>query len=127
MKKICLFLVVTFLFTTIHMIQAVAARIEFVADPVTIEVVTKHSSVSDALLAAKAALLKQKFILDGTMGEKTFTAKRTTGAKADYYIADVTAAMEGAKTKLTISFVKVGTGLLKLRKVADAVKAEMEK
>ncbi|MBZ4192666.1 hypothetical protein [Niabella beijingensis] len=97
------------------------------ADPVVIEVVTKHTSISDALLAAKAALLKQKFILDGTMGETTFTAKRTTGSHADYYVADVTGKLDGGKTKLTISFVKVGTGLLKVQKMANAVKVELEK
>jgi len=121
------FILLAFLMVLISFSSLNAKNKKHAADPVTIEVVTKHISISDALMAAKTALLKQKFILDGTMGEKTFTAKRTTGAKADYYVADVTASMDGGKTKLSISFVKVGTGLLKLKKVADAVKADLEK
>lgn len=96
-------------------------------DPIKIEVITKHSTLEDALKAAKDALLKEKFIATNGVQEKSFTATRTTGAKADYYVADVAAEKAGGKIKLTISFVKVGTGLLKLQKVADAVKAELEK
>lgn len=96
-------------------------------DPVKIEVTTKHSSYEDALKAAKDALLKEKFIVTAGMQEKSFTATRTTNAKADYYVADVTAEKTGGKIELTISFVKIGTGLLKLQKVADAVKADLEK
>ena len=36
--------------------------------------------------------------------------------KADYYVADVTVAKAEGKIKLTFTFVKVGTGLLRLRK-----------
>lgn len=117
----------TVVFITANSVQAKSAGSLKAADPITIEITTKHSSINDALLAAKAALLKQKFILDGTMGEKSFTSKRTTGSKADYYVADVTGSMESGKAKLSITFVKVGTGLLKVKKMADAVKADLEK
>lgn len=40
---------------------------------------------------------------------------------------DAEAKKSDNKIKITISFVKVGTRLLKLQKVADAVKAELEK
>jgi hypothetical protein len=98
-----------------------------IKDPVIIEVVTKYTSVEDALLAAKSALLSQKFISSAGIQQNTFTATRTTGSKADYYVADVTATKVDGKIKLTISFVKIGTGLLKVQKMADAVKAELEK
>ena len=83
--------------------------------------------MDDALLAAKNALLAQKFIAANGIKKASFTSTRTTGSKADYYVADVTATIVNGKIKLTISFVKVGTGFLKLQKVADAVKSELEK
>lgn len=91
------------------------------------EAMTKYTVVSDALAAAKSALLTQKFIIQGDMGASSFTAKKTTGSQADYYIADVSATLIDGKAKVTINFVKVGTGMLKLQKVADDVKAELEK
>lgn len=96
-------------------------------DPVVIEVITKHNSVEDALVAAKTALLAQKFITSNGIQQNSFTATRTTMSKADYYVADVTATKKDGKIKLTISFVKVGTGFLRLQKIADEVKAELEK
>lgn len=96
-------------------------------DPVVIDVPTKFTSVDDALMAAKNVLLVQKFIAANGIQKSTFTATRTTGSKADYYVADVTAILVGEKIKLSITFIKVGTGLLRLQKVADAVKAELEK
>lgn len=96
-------------------------------DPIVIEVTTKHQSMDDALQAAKAALLKQKFVATDGIQKSGFTATRTTGSKADYYVADVTVKGESGKIKVTISFIKVGTGLLNLKKVTDAVKEELEK
>lgn len=98
-----------------------------VKDPVVIEVITRYTSVEDALIAAKNALLSQKFIASAGIQQSTFTATRTTGSKADYYVADVSASKTDGKIKLTISFIKVGTGLLRLQKMADAVKAKLEK
>ena len=83
--------------------------------------------MDDALMATKNALLAQKFIAANGIQEKSFTAIRTTWSKADYFVADVTATKADGKIKITISFVKIGTGLLKLQKVADAVKSELEK
>ena len=95
--------------------------------PVMIEVATKYDNVSDALLAAKKVLLLEKFIVQGEVGDKTFTAKRTTGATADYYVADVTAQRKGEKVNVEIQFIKMGTGLLNLQKVAGKIKKELEK
>lgn len=94
-------------------------------DPIVIEVVTKHKTIEDALLATKTILLSKKFITQ-EMQKKSFTATRTTMAKADYFVADVTASEEGGKVKVTISFLKVGTGLLNLKKVAEEVKQQLE-
>lgn len=96
-------------------------------DPIVIEIITKHSSIDEAVIAAKTALLAQKFIASNGIQQNTFTATRTTMSKADYYVADVTATKSDGKIKLTISFVKVGTGFLRLQKIADAVKSELEK
>lgn len=94
-------------------------------DPVVIEVTTDHATIKEALVAAKMELLKEKFILQGGIQESSFTAQRSTGADADYYVADVMAEMADGKVKLTITFVKVGTGLLKLEKVADKIKGAL--
>lgn len=94
-------------------------------DPIVIEVVTKHTTIEDALLSTKTILLSKKFITQ-EIQQKRFTATRTTMAKADYFVADVTATEEGGKVKVTISFVKVGTGLLNLKKVAEEVKEKLE-
>lgn len=96
-------------------------------EPVALEVTTKYTSVSEALQATKKALLMQSFIIEGTIQETSFTAKRTTNAQADYYVADVTATLKDGAVVITITFIKVGTGLLKLQKVADAIKTELEK
>ena len=99
----------------------------FGKDPVVIVVLMKDKDISNALLAAKTALLQNKFIVTESMQAASFTAKRTTGAHADYYVADVTAVATDGKIKLTVTFIKFGTGFLKLQKIADAVKAELEK
>lgn len=96
-------------------------------DPVVMEAMTKYTTIAEALTATKSVLLTQKFIIQGDMGASSFTAKRTTGAEADYFIADVSATLVDGKAKVTINFVKIGTGLLKLQKVADELKAELEK
>lgn len=96
-------------------------------DPIIIEVLTKYITVEEALIATKDVLLKEKFIATNGIQKTTFTATRTTASKADYYIADVTATEVDGKIKITISFLKFGTGLLKLKKVAEEVKAELEK
>ncbi|ANH82489.1 hypothetical protein A8C56_17285 [Niabella ginsenosidivorans] len=123
MKKL-LFLIPVFLFFTLPAIKASAATGK---DPIVIEVLTNYTAADAALQAAKDALLKQKFIATSSIQKTGFTATRTTNARADYYVADVTVKEEKGKTKITISFVKVGTGLLKLQKVADAVKADLGK
>ena len=98
-----------------------------IKDPIVIEIITKFTSIDDALIAAKNTLLMQKFIATNGIQKPAFSSTRTTGSKADYYVADVSAIEVNGKIKLTISFVKVGTGFLNLQKVADAVKSELEK
>jgi hypothetical protein len=95
--------------------------------PIVIEVMTKDTSISVALLAAKTELLKNKFITTGIMQGNGFIATRAV--HSDCYFADVTATNVDDKVKLTISFVKVRTGLLnyKLQPLADKVKADLEK
>ena len=123
MKKLFLFSFVLLFVISI----CSAGTLVVTKDPIKIEVLTKYTSFEDALKAAKDVLLQQKFIAANGIQEKSFTATRTTNAKADYYVADVAAEMNGGKVKIIISFVKVGTGLLKLQKVAEAVKADLEK
>jgi len=94
-------------------------------DPVVIEINTNFKTVKEALIATKTALMKQKFVPSGGMGESGFTATRTTGSKSDYYTADVMADKDGDQVKVTITFIKSGSGLLKLSKVAEEVKAEL--
>lgn len=96
----------------------------FAKDPI-VEVQTKHKNIEDALQATKTVLLAEKFITQ-EMQKKGFTAIRTTGAKADYFVADVTAGEINGQIKITISFVKVGTSLLNLKKVAERVKEKLE-
>jgi len=96
-------------------------------EPIALEVTTKYTNVQDALQATKKALLMQSFIVEGTVQETSFTAKRTTNAQADYYVAHVAATSKNGIAVVSITFIKVGTGLLKLQKVADAVKVELEK
>lgn len=129
MQKITTLLSALFLLTIVAFSNTASSSSfsSLLKDPVVIEVHTKFTSVDDALMAAKNALLAQKFIAANGVQKPTFTATRTTGSKADYYVADVTAILVGEKIKLSITFIKVGTGLLRLQKVADAVKAELEK
>jgi hypothetical protein len=94
-------------------------------DPIVIEVLTAHKTVEDALQACKTILLTEKFIAQ-EIQKKGFTATRTTGSKADYFVADVAAADVDGKIKITVTFVKVGTGLLNLKKVAERVKVKLE-
>jgi hypothetical protein len=94
-------------------------------DPLKIEAATKYTKAEDALNAAKDALLAKKFITQ-EMQPARFTATRTTGAKADYYTADVSATQADGKITLKITFIKSGTGLLNLKKVAAEVKKELE-
>ncbi len=94
-------------------------------DPIVVEIATNYKTLKEALMATKTALMKQKFIPSGGMGESGFTATRTTGSHADYYTADVMAEQADDKVKVTITFIKSGSGMLKLQKVADEVKQEL--
>ncbi|MGO4294981.1 hypothetical protein [Chitinophaga sp. RAB17] len=94
-------------------------------DPIVIEAVTKYTTMEKALDAAKDVLLSKKFITQ-EMQQTRFTATRTTGAKADYYTADVAATQADGKVTLKITFIKSGTGLLSLKKVAAEVKEKLE-
>ncbi|MBX2910110.1 MAG: hypothetical protein KF706_10800 [Chitinophagales bacterium] len=93
--------------------------------PIVVEIVTNHPSTEAALAAAKTALLNENFISQGGIQNNAFTATKTTGSKADYYVADVTAAGTTGSISLTITFVKVGTGFLKLETVAQKIKAAL--
>ncbi len=95
-------------------------------DPIVIEVISKQTTIEDALTAAKNVLLANKFIATNGIQNNTFNATRTTGSKADYYVADVTASKDGEKIKLSITFVKIGSGLMSLKKVAEKVKKALE-
>ena len=106
---------------------AVKTQATPVKDPVIIEVVTKYTATEEALIATKNILLGKKFIATNGIQKTTFTATRTTGAKADYYVADVTASETAGKIKITIAFVKMGTGLLSLKKIAEQVEKELGK
>ncbi len=94
-------------------------------DPIVIQVITKYQDIEESLQAAKSILLGEKFITQ-EIQEKNFTATRTTGSKADYYVADVTASQTEGNVTVTVTFVKVGTGLLSLKKVAERVKEKLE-
>lgn len=127
MKKLNTFLTLLLTIVTLTTIYAKPFIHSPGKDPIVMEAMTKYTTVAEALTATKSVLLLQKFILQGEIGASSFTAKRTTGAEADYYIADVAASIVEGKAKVTITFVKVGTGLLKLQKVADEIKLELEK
>lgn len=86
---------------------------------------TSFKTAREATLAAKKALMNHKFIPNGGMTDNGFTATRTTGSKSDYYTADVMTEDKGGKMVVTITFIKSGTGLLKLQKVADEIKVEL--
>ena len=117
MKKITALLLLV-AFTLTHLFAAAK-------DPIVIEVVVKQKNIEDALKATKTILMGEKFIAQ-EMQKKGFTATRTTGSKADYFVADVVAADVNGTVKITVTFVKVGTGLLNLKKVSERVKAKLE-
>lgn len=96
-------------------------------DPVVITVLMKDKDMSAALQSAQSILLQHKFITATGIQASSFTATRTTGSRADYYVADVTGTSSEGKIKLTITFVRFGTGFLKLQKIADDVKVQLEK
>ena len=127
MKKLSALMTIIVILTTTTITKAAKPIFIAAKGPIVMEALTKHATVNEALSATKTILLKQQFIIQGEMGSSSFTAKRTTGAEADYYIADVAVAIVDGKAKVTITFVKIGTGLLKLQKVADEIKIELEK
>lgn len=94
-------------------------------DPVFIEVYTRYESIEDALREIKTLLLNEKFITENGIVDSGFTAKMTTGSKADYYIADVTAVAESGKIKVNITFIKVGTGLKSMKKLAEKIEEKI--
>lgn len=96
-------------------------------DPIVIEVTARQKTIEEALTAVKMVLLQKKFISANGVQKNSLNAIRTTMSKADYFVADATAAQADGKIKVTITFVKVGTGFLNLKKVAEEVKAELEK
>lgn len=93
--------------------------------PVIVEIETNFKTVKEATQAAKTSLMKQKFVPTGGVTETGFQATRTTGSHADYYTADVSTEEKNGKIVVTITFIKSGTGMLKLQKVADEVKMEL--
>ena len=94
--------------------------------PVILDVLTNYKTIKEALLATKMALMEQKFIATNGIQETSFTAKRTSGSHADYYIADVMASkLEDGTINVTITFMKIGSGMLKLSKVSRKVKAKL--
>ena len=96
-------------------------------DQIIIEVIAKDTTIEAALIAAKKALIKSKFIATTGMQNSSFIATRTTVSCSDYYVADVSATKAEGKVKLTISFIKIGSGLFRLQKMADEVNVELEK
>ncbi|WP_265131045.1 hypothetical protein [Chryseobacterium oranimense] len=95
-------------------------------DPVVIEVIMKQKNKEDALESVKNVLLKKKFISANGVQKNSLNAVRTTMSKADYFVADATAVEAGGAVKVTVTFVKVGTGFLNLKKLAEEVKKELE-
>jgi hypothetical protein len=94
--------------------------------PEILEVLTNYKTIKEALLATKMALMQEEFIATNGLQESSFTAKRTTGSHADYYIADVMANKEQDGTiKLTITFMKIGSGMLKLSKISSRVEQKL--
>lgn len=123
MKKLFSFLLL--LTVGIFGVQTLSAEV-WRKDPIIVEVSSKSATIEEALATAKSVLLANKFISENGIQKNSLSATRTTGAKADYYVADVTGVKEGDKVKLTITFVKVGTGLMNLKKVAEKIKKEIE-
>lgn len=116
-----IFSLLLLLFLTVHSSSQAGKK-----DPIVVQITTNHTTVKEALVATKIALMKQRFVPAGGIGESGFTATRTTGAKADYYTADVMAEQAEGGIKITVTFIKSGSGLLKLQKVADDLKEELE-
>lgn len=112
--------ILLFLFLGIFFTTKIQAK-----GPVTVEIETQFKTIKEATMAAKTALMNQKFIPNGPVQEGQFTATRTTGSKADYYTADVVVEDRSGKIVVTITFIKSGTGLLKLQKVADQIKLDL--
>lgn len=108
----------------IFLLSALFTTLTWAKAPLVVEIETNFKTVKEATMAAKTALMKQKFIPSGTT-ESGFTATRTTGSKSDYYTADVMSEEKNGKIVLTITLIKSGTGLLKLQKVADELKMEL--
>ena len=73
---------------------------------------------------AKKALLKENFLLSDTMKD-SFTAKRTTNSDSDYYIALVSYT-KNKESVLTISFKRVGTGLLNFKKLSSRIEQNIK-
>lgn len=94
-------------------------------EPTVVEIETMFKTVKEATLATKKSLMSHKFIPNGAVTDNGFTATRTTGSKADYYTADVMTEDKGGKIVVTITFIKSGTGLLKLQKLGEEIKAEL--
>lgn len=95
-------------------------------DPVVIEIIMKQKNKEDALTAVKNVLLKKKFISANGVQKNSLNTVRTTMSKADYFVADATAVETGGTVKVTITFIKVGTGFLNMKKIAEEVKKELE-
>jgi hypothetical protein len=127
MKTLKVFSTLILLFLNVNFASAnVKCKSDLDKGPVIIEVVTNHDTVKAALMAVKSILLQEKFISENGIGENGFTAKRTTGSDSDYYIADVMAEMENEKTKVTITLVKVGTGMKSMKKLGQKLKEKLE-
>lgn len=88
----------------------------------TIELPVKNKSIKEALILTKNTLLDEKFIVSGSFKDSSFITKRTTGSKADYYIADVVVFEKNGNSYIKVSFISIGEGLLNLEKVALKVK-----
>ena len=95
-------------------------------EPISIEVSTKYKTIKEALTATKLILLQEKFIAENGIQDDSFTAKMTTGSKADYYVAEVLAERDGDKIKVSIIFRKIGTGLKNVKKIAEKVREKLE-
>jgi len=87
--------------------------------PVTVEVTTRYTDRAEALEAAKTALATDEFVIDGSMGERGFMAKRTTDSEAVYYVGDISASEQDGKVALTIVLIAFGEGDVNLQEVGQ--------
>ena len=127
MKKVTTTLTVLLLLTISAFSKTVmSASSKMGKDNIVIQFIAKDTSIEAALVSAKNALLKSKFIALDCIQRTSFTATRTTVSPADYYVADVTASKTEHKVNIIITFVRVGTGLLNLKKVAEEIKVALE-